>query len=255
MNGLSGFYPLHPFYPLTLFMFHVKHSNSSSANSPQILSPHEIDQFKKICFSFRINLSDEMVGKFQAYLTLLLEWNKRIHLVSKRDATSDRVLRHFVDSLCIFKIIDIPEEANLLDLGAGAGFPSIPIKIVRDDVRLTLVESIHKKTLFLQKLSQILKFQEISVINQRAEKLAEEPDLKEKFDLVVAKAMGKLEDTIRLSIPFLKTGGLLVAYKGKDVKKEIEETELPKNCQIKNMVKIEIPEMDFWRWLVVLEKA
>jgi 16S rRNA (guanine527-N7)-methyltransferase len=188
-------------------------------------------------------------------MTLLLEWNKRLHLVSKKDATSDRILRHFVDSLSIFKIIELAKDTNLLDLGAGAGFPSIPIKIVRDDVRLTLVESIHKKTLFLQKLSQILKFQKISTINQRAEKLADEPDLRERFDLVVAKAVGKLKDVIGLSIPFLKTGGLLVVYKGKDVKKEIEETELPKDCQIKDMVKIGIPEMDFLRWLVVVEKV
>jgi 16S rRNA (guanine527-N7)-methyltransferase len=196
-----------------------------------------------------------MIEKFRTYMTLLLEWNKRLHLVSKKDATSDRILRHFVDSLSIFKITELAKDTNLLDLGAGAGFPSIPIKIVREDVQLTLVESIHKKTLFLQKLSQILKFQKISIINQRAEKLADEPDLRERFDLVVAKAVGKLKDVIGLSIPFLKTGGLLVVYKGKDVKREIEETELLKNCQIKNMINIEIPEMDLLRWLVVVEKV
>jgi len=129
----------------------------------------QIEQFKRICSSLRIDLSHEMIGKFGSYLALLLDWNRRIHLVSKKDAKSDRIFRHFVDSLSILKVLDLPEEANLLDLGAGAGFPSIPIKIVRQDIRLTLVESIHKKTLFLQKLSQVLELRETSILNQRAE--------------------------------------------------------------------------------------
>jgi len=188
-------------------------------------------------------------------LALLLDWNRRIHLVSKKDAKSDRIFRHFVDSLSILKVLDLPEEANLLDLGAGAGFPSIPIKIVRQDIRLTLVESIHKKTLFLQKLSQVLELRETSILNQRAEKLTDQPELKERFDVVVAKAMGKLKDIIPLSMPFLKKGGLLLAYKGKGVKREIEETGPLKDCRIKDVVKIGIPEMDLLRWLVVIEKA
>jgi 16S rRNA (guanine527-N7)-methyltransferase len=232
----------------------VKHFHSSSTNSPVILSPLEIDQFKKICSPFRINLSDEMIEKFQAYMALLLQWNKRIHLVSKRDATNDRILRHFVDSLFAFKVLDVPDKASLLDLGAGAGFPSIPIKIVREDVRLTLVESIHKKTLFLHKLSQVLKLQKTFILNQRAENLTDQPNLKKKFDLVLAKAMGRLKDIIGLSMPFLKGSGLLLAYKGKGLKGEIEEIDSLKDCRIKDLVKIEILEMDLLRWLVVIEK-
>ena len=195
-----------------------------------------------------------MIGKFQTYLTLLLEWNKRIHLVSKNDAKSDRILRHFLDSFCIFKAVDLPRDTNCLDLGAGAGFPSIPMKIVRGDIRLTLVESIHKKTLFLQKLSNVLKLQGISILNKRAEKLTDHVNFENKFDLVTAKALGRLKDTVRLSMPFLKNGGLLVAYKGRRVRREIEEASSLKQCQIKDVVKIEIPEIDLLRWLVVMEK-
>jgi len=196
-----------------------------------------------------------MIGKFQAYISLLLEWNQRIHLISKKDAKSDRILRHFVDSLCIFKVIDLPKGTNLLDIGSGAGFPSIPIKIVREDVRLTLVESVHKKTLFLQKLSEVLKLGKTTIINQRAEKLANQADFERKFDLVTAKALGRLKEVVRLSMPFLKTGGLLVAYKGQRLRREIEEIGSLKDCRIKEVVKIEIPEMDLLRWLVVLEKV
>ena len=220
-----------------------------------MFSSQEFGQFKRICSSFGVNLSQEMISKFQAYISLLLEWNKRIHLVSKKDAKSDRILRHFVDSLFIFKAIDLQKDTNLLDLGSGAGFPSIPIKIVRNDVKMTLVESIHKKTLFLQKLSESLKLQRISILNQRAEELAVHTDFREKFDLVTAKALGRLEHIVRLAMPFLKNGGLLVAYKGRGVRREIEEIGSLKDCQIRDVAKVEIPPMDLLRWLVVIEKV
>jgi len=220
-----------------------------------MFSPQEIAQFEEICSSLGINLSRGMVEKFEAYLTLLLEWNKRIHLISKNDAKSDRILRHFVDSLSIFKAVDLPKDTNCLDLGSGAGFPSIPIKITREDVHLTLVESIHKKTLFLQKLSEVLKLGKTTIINQRAEKLTDQADFEGKFDLVTAKALGRLKEVVRLSMPFLKTGGLLVAYKGKGVRREIEEIGSLKDCRIRDVIKIKISEMDLLRWLVVLEKV
>ena len=220
-----------------------------------MLSSHEIDLFRRICSSFGIDLSEEMIGKFKTYTTLVLEWNQRMHLVSKRDAEACRILRHFVDSLTIFKAVDIPKGAKLLDLGSGAGFPGVPIKIVRDDIRLTLVESIHKKTLFLRKLSETLESDEVSIVSQRAEELADHQDFRESFDLVTAKAAGPLRDVVPLAILFLRIGGLLVAYKGKGARKEIAETGLPQQCQIKEMVKTASPEMGLLRWLVLTEKT
>lgn len=219
-----------------------------------MLSPQQIALFRKICSSFGISLSDDMVDKFKAYTALLLEWNQRMHLVSKGDARPDRVLRHFVDSLSVFKAIDIPRSAKLLDLGSGAGFPGIPIKIVRRDVHLTLVESIRKKTLFLRKLSENLGLEGISIENERAEELTNQGDFKENFDLVTAKAAGRLRDIVPLSMPFLKTDGLLVVYKGKELKKEIEETTSLKEFRIRDVTRIKVPEMDLLRWLVVVKR-
>jgi 16S rRNA (guanine527-N7)-methyltransferase len=220
-----------------------------------MLSIQQVAQFKEICSGLNISLSDRMVDKFQAYGDLLLDWNKRVHLVSKRDAESSRILRHFVDSLSIFRAIDPPMKAKLLDLGSGAGFPAIPIKIVRDDVKMTLVESIHKKTLFLRKLSDVLKLEWISILDQRAEGLTDQTGFRERFDLVTAKAAGKLKDIVSLGMPFLKADGLLVAYKGKRIKTEVEQISSLKQCRIKGSARIEIPELDLWRRLVVLEKA
>jgi 16S rRNA (guanine527-N7)-methyltransferase len=219
-----------------------------------MLSPQQIALFRKICSSFGISLSDDMVDKFKAYTALLLEWNQRMHLVSKGDARPDRVLRHFVDSLSVFKAIDIPRSAKLLDLGSGAGFPGVPIKIVRDDIQLTLVESIRKKTLFLRKLSESLGLEGVSIENERAEELTNQGDFKENFDLVTAKAAGRLRDIVPLSMPFLKTDGLLVVYKGKKLKKEIEETTSLKEFRIRDVTRIKVPEMDLLRWLVVVKR-
>jgi len=233
----------------------VKQSDSSSILSSSTLSTQQIAQFKEVCSSLRIDLSDEMIEKFQTYLALLLQWNKKIHLVSKRDAKSDRILRHFVDSLSIFRAIDFKNDTNLLDLGSGAGFPAIPIKIVRNDVKMALVESIHKKVLFLQKLNQVLKLQKVFVLNCRAEALADQAEFEERFDLVTAKAFGKLEKIVPLSLPFLKIGGLLVAYKGKGVKREIEEIDSLEDCRIRDVIKIEKPEINLLRWFVLVEKV
>ncbi len=231
----------------------MKHIESQLSD-PMDPAEDQILRFQKVCSSFKIELSAKILEKFQTYLNQILDWNKRIHLVSKGDAQPERLLRHFVDSLTIFKVTQIPQEANLLDLGAGVGFPSIPIKIFRDDINLSLVESVRKKSLFLQKLVGDLKLKEVSVINKRAEDLIDSPGYKEKFDIVTAKALGKLKDTVELAIPFLKPKGLLIAYKGERVEEEIKECE-EKNFLIKKKILIKIPDFDLKRTIVVLEKV
>jgi 16S rRNA (guanine527-N7)-methyltransferase len=220
-----------------------------------MFSPEEIDRFTGICSSFGVNVSKEMIEKFRAHASLLLEWNARIHLVSKGDARSDRILRHFVDSLLIFKAVDIPRSASLLDLGAGAGFPSIPIKIVRNDIRSTLVESTHKKALFLRKLIEALGLKDVRILNQRAEELSGDADLVGGFDLVTAKAMGELSNVVQLSGPLIKVGGMLVAYKGLGAEREMADTKLPPQYQLKDAVRVEIVDMDLIRYLVVVYKV
>jgi 16S rRNA (guanine527-N7)-methyltransferase len=229
---------------LTTWLFHVKHFQ---------FSENQILRFQEVCSSFRIDLSGKTLGKFQTYLKQILDWNKRIHLVSKGDAKPERILRHFVDSLTIFKAVEITQQARLADLGAGAGFPSIPIKILRDDINLNLIESVRKKSLFLQKLVKDLKLEDVSVINKRAEDLIDASDYKEKFDIVTAKALGKLKDTVELATPFLKPKGLLIAYKGERIKQEINEIK-EENLSIKKKIVVKIVDFELKRTIVVLEK-
>jgi 16S rRNA (guanine527-N7)-methyltransferase len=207
---------------------------------------------KSLCASLGIKLSQEMLEKFQAYADLLLDWSKRINLVSKRDATTDRIIRHFIDSLTIFKSVDIPENSKILDIGSGSGFPAIPIKIVKKDIQVTLLESIHKKTLFLKKLIEVLKLEGVTIINERAETVSLNENLRDKFDFVTLKAFGDLQAGIKVALPFLKIGGYVVFYKGKRIKNEIRGIKLPGDCTIED---IDIPEIDLTRCLVILKKT
>jgi len=217
-----------------------------------MFSPKQTELLKTCCASFRISLSEEMISKLQAYTDHILEWNKRINLVSKNDANIDRILRHIIDSMSIFKVIDVPEDAKVMDLGSGAGFPIIPMKIVREDIKPTLVESTHKKILFLRKALDILKLKDVEIADLRAEDL---PDrFLNGYDLVTAKAFGKITDILSLSLPCLKIKGILVVYKGKEIEKELRNIKISESWHIEDIIKIEIPEIEILRSLVIAKR-
>jgi len=205
-----------------------------------------------------LELSLKSQKKFRLYLNELLSWNKRINLISRKKDKPEDVYSHFLDSLLIFKAVKIPESAKILDLGSGAGFPAIPIKIVRDDLNIVMVESVRKKVLFLKKMIEVLGSKDVIILQKRIEELQSDSQLQESFDFVTAKAFGELKETIFDSYPFLKDKGVLVAYKGSSYKTEIIElVEEHKNLhiQIKDIKFFEIPEIDLKRFLVLIEKT
>jgi 16S rRNA (guanine527-N7)-methyltransferase len=229
-------------------MFHVKHS--------------ETDPLEKFARSLKehldLDLSLKSQRKFRLYLEELLSWNKKINLISRKKDKPEDVYRHFLDSLLIFKAVKIPESAKILDLGSGAGFPAIPVKIVREDLKITMVESIRKKVLFLKKMIELLDLKDITVLQKRTEEIQNKLEFKESFDFITAKAFGKLKQTIYAAHPFLKQRGVLVAYKGSAYRSEIIEfLREPKDLrlQIKDIKFLEIPEYEIERFLVLIEKT
>ena len=204
-----------------------------------------------------LDLSLKSQKKFKLYLDELLSWNKRINLISRKKEKPEDVYRHFLDSLLIFKAVKIPESAKILDLGSGAGFPAIPVKIVREDLNITMVESIRKKVLFLKKVIELLELKDTTVFQDRTEKLQSRSELTESFDFVTAKAFGKFKQTIYAAYPFLKRNGILVAYKGSSYRSEIIEfLKEPRNLQlqIKDIEFFAIPEFEIERFLVLIKK-
>lgn len=217
-----------------------------------------VENFKNLLKTYLdIEFSLESQERFIQYLNELSSWNKKINLISRKKDKPEDIYRHFLDSLLVFKALQIPQSSKIMDLGSGAGFPAIPMKIIRDDLKIIMVESIRKKTLFLKKMIEVLELKGITVFQERIENLRTVPELIEDFDFVTTKAFGKLRETVQISYPFLKENGVLIAYKGGSYKSEIIELlEGFENLklQIKDIKFFEIPEIDLKRFFVLIEK-
>lgn len=172
-----------------------------------------IESLKKQAHSIGINLKTEELEKFNLYFNALFSWNKKINLVSRRG--EGRIEFHFLDSLFASRFIE--SNAKVLDIGAGAGFPGIPIRIFRDDITLSVCESKRKKYLFLKYLVELLKLENVTLFCERAESLSNS------YDVILEREIGKLKYFVRIAYPLLANHGKLIAYKGDAVDAEIKE--------------------------------
>ncbi len=170
-----------------------------------------------------INLGNREISLFQEYYEELIFWNKKISLVSRK-STLDIPIKHFIDSLTVLPFID-DRKTNLLDIGSGAGFPGIPIKIVMHSLEVFLLDSSRKKTSFLKNVVQKLELGRTFVINDRVEKLIAEENHTGAFDIIISRASFKLPQFIKTGSPLLSEKGVLIAMKGKQINDEIKEAE------------------------------
>jgi 16S rRNA (guanine527-N7)-methyltransferase len=162
-------------------------------------------------------LTGSQIALFEAYRKILLLWNSKMNLVSLQSEL-DLPVRHFIDSLTLLPYLPAGPR-TLLDIGSGAGFPSIPVKIVRKDLHMTLLEASRKKSSFLKEVVRKLDLQGISVMNGRLEELLKK-DNKPAFDLIVSRATLKLPDLVAQGLPLLKKGGFLAAMKSPGIEGE-----------------------------------
>jgi 16S rRNA (guanine527-N7)-methyltransferase len=172
------------------------------------------------CAQLGFKLQDRQVSQFERYLSLLLEWNTRFNLTAITDP-NDIMIQHFLDSVSVLKLDLIKDNALLLDMGSGAGFPGIPIKILMPDIQLTLVDAVKKKTLFLKEVIKELELTQSEAIHARAEDLARTGSKREAYDIVVSRAVAELRVLFEYCLPFVKTGGYFIAHKGPNAVDEI----------------------------------
>jgi 16S rRNA (guanine527-N7)-methyltransferase len=170
-----------------------------------------------------IRLGQTELDLFATYHEELLLWNRRINLVSEK-SSREIAIRHFLDSLTVAPCIDRP-EGLLIDIGSGAGFPGIPLRIALPELQLMLVESSRKKTSFLSQIVRTLPLEGVTVVRERIEALIGEKALAGSFDTVLSRAAFKLPQLIRMASFFLKPGGNLIAMKGSDPQEEMAEAE------------------------------
>ncbi|NCB48146.1 MAG: 16S rRNA (guanine(527)-N(7))-methyltransferase RsmG [Clostridia bacterium] len=163
-------------------------------------------------------LSQNQVSQFESFFDILIEWNAKINLTAITD-TREVIIKHFLDSVLPEKLID--ENCSVIDIGCGAGFPSLPLKILRPDLKFTLVDSVQKKLLFVEEVVKRLNLQNIKVIHSRAEDLAIKSEYREKYDVCLSRAVAELNILCEYCLPFVKIGGMFLAYKSQNIEEEL----------------------------------
>lgn len=178
---------------------------------------------KIACNKIGIELTDLQAERFEKYYKLLIDWNEKINL-TRIVEPEEVALKHFTDSLTILKYFDIPEGASLIDVGTGAGFPGIPMKIYRNDIKLTLLDSLNKRLTFLNEVADSLEM-EAETIHSRAEEAGKDSKKRESYDIAVSRAVARLNALCEYCLPLVKVGGSFIAMKGAEYKEEIAEAE------------------------------
>lgn len=202
-----------------------------------------------------IEINSIEAEKFYDYMNLLLEWNEKINLTAITEP-NDVILKHFIDSITINKYLK--SAVNVMDIGTGAGFPGIPLKIINEDKNFILLDSLNKRINFLNEVCTEIGLSNINCIHSRAEELAKNKEYREKSDVVVSRAVARLVTLLEYMLPYVKVGGRCICMKGANLKEELEEA---KNAieilggKIELVEKIYLPDSDMERNIVIIEKV
>ena len=215
----------------------------------------KIDQFKSILYEkalkFNIVLEDKMLVDFYNYMNLLIKWNEKMNLTAILDPR-EIIEKHFIDSLSINKYIKSGDK--VLDVGTGAGFPGIPLKISKKDVDITLLDSLNKRINFLNVVIENLKLENIETIHSRAEEFKK----REVYDVVTSRAVSRMNVLLEYMLPFVKVGGICICMKSSEIEEEIEEA---KNAikilggKVEKIDEFSLIDSDINRKIVVIRKV
>lgn len=205
---------------------------------------------------YKITLTENQYEQFQKYFELLAEWNKKMNLTAITDE-SGVALKHFADSLSLLNFVDIPQNSSLADVGTGAGFPGVVLKIARPDIKLTLIDSLNKRLVFLGEVCAQLGI-EAELIHSRAEDGARDEKLRESFDFVASRAVARMNVLSEYCLPYVKVGGAFCAMKGAQANEEFKESLNAINTlggKLENKYFFELPENGGERAIAVVRKV
>lgn len=211
----------------------------------------KIEQYAK---QIEIMLDKKQIEQFYQYMQILLEWNEKINLTAITKP-EEIILKHFIDSITIAKYIQ--KNAKIVDVGTGAGFPGMPLKIIREDIEVTLLDSLNKRIYFLEEVIKQLKLKEIEAIHARVEEFGKNEKYRETFDYATSRAVANLATLSEYVVPLVKMKGMCLCMKGANVKEEIGESQKAITIlggKIEKIEEFHLPESDIKRHIVLIRK-
>lgn len=221
------------------------------------MKKYDTSQFEKDLAELGIGLTDRQIEKFLLYYEMLVEWNGFMNLTAITEY--DEVMKkHFIDSLSLIKAYDLSQEKKVIDIGTGAGFPGLVLKIAFPQLEITLLDSLNKRIQFLDAVIQNLSLTGVETVHGRAEDFAKPEKLRECFDLAVSRAVSNLSTLSEYCLPFVKQGGYFISYKSEKIS---EETEAAKNAitllggKIRRQIDFTLPDSDIYRNFLLIEKV
>ncbi len=216
----------------------------------------KIGLLEKLSSDIGYVLSDRQVDQFNDFYKMLVEKNKVMNLTAITEY-DEVVLKHFIDSIVIYKRISDDNVKSIMDVGTGAGFPGIPLKILFPDIKLTLLDSLNKRILFLNEVINSLELDDIECIHGRAEDIGHLLEYREQYDLTVSRAVANLSSLSEYCIPFIRIGGKFISYKSGNIDDELNDARSAielLDSEIEEVEKYTLPDSDVQRSLVVIRK-
>jgi len=221
------------------------------------VTEYNTNSFKSNLDALGITLTEKQIEQFLIYYEMLVEWNEFMNLTAITEY--DEVMKkHFIDSISLIKAYDVTKSASVIDVGTGAGFPGLALKIAYPNLQVTLLDSLNKRIQFLNEVISKLGLEGVETIHGRAEDFAKPGKLREKYDLCVSRAVANLSTLSEYCLPFVKVGGQFISYKSEKITEEMSAAGNAIRLlggKVVNQVEFQLPDSDIYRNLFVIEKV